>query len=130
MSHRKTVLYSIQYKKLLIKKPGYVLHFDMFTQLKLASAIFYQIFIFSRNDNPSKTENCFLFHLKSSFLSRDIQIFVIFLFLSALSRHKRTNESGITYDVMIGLYKFACRCNFWNNSKTSLYYITKLGQII
>ena len=46
--------------------------------LKLVSAIFYQIFIFSPNDSPSKTEKCFLFHLKSSFRSRDIQIFVIF----------------------------------------------------
>ena len=39
-------------------------------------AIFYQIFIFSPNDSPSKTmKNVFLFHLKSSFRSRDIQIF-------------------------------------------------------
>ena len=40
------------------------------------SAIFYQIFVFSPNDNPLKTENCFLFHLKSSFRSPGIQIFV------------------------------------------------------
>ena len=46
--------------------------------LKLVSAIFYQIFI-SSNDRPSKTmKKCFLFHLKSSFCSRGIQIFVIF----------------------------------------------------
>ena len=38
--------------------------------LKLVSAIFYQIFIFSPNDTPSKDyEKCFLFHLKSSFRS-------------------------------------------------------------
>ena len=30
------------------------------------------------NDSPSKTEKCFLFRLKSSFYSRDIQTFVIF----------------------------------------------------
>ena len=30
------------------------------------------------NDSPSKTEKSFLFHLKSSFRSRDIQIFVFF----------------------------------------------------
>ena len=41
--------------------------------LKLVSAIFYQIFILSSNDSPLKTEKCFLFHLKSSFRSRDIQ---------------------------------------------------------
>ena len=47
--------------------------------LKLVSAIFYQIFIFLSNDSPSKTmKKCFLFHLKISFHSRDIQIFVIF----------------------------------------------------
>ena len=33
-------------------------------------------FIFSPNDRPSKTEKCFLFHPKSSFGSRDIQIFL------------------------------------------------------
>ena len=43
------------------------------------SAIFYQIFIFSPNDSPLKTEEKKnLFHLKSAFRSRDIQIFVIF----------------------------------------------------
>ena len=57
--------------------------------LKLVSAIFYQIFIyhqmlamiaryFSPNNSPSKSEKCFIFHLKSAFRSRDIQIFVIF----------------------------------------------------
>ena len=39
------------------------------------SAIFYQIFFFSPNDSSFKTK-CFLFHLKSSSRSRDIQIFV------------------------------------------------------
>ena len=43
------------------------------------SAIFYQIFIFSKNDSHLKTK-CFLFHLKSSSRSRDIQVFVIFSF--------------------------------------------------
>ena len=46
--------------------------------LKLVSAIFYRILIVLPNDSPLKTEKCFLFHLKSSFCSRDIQIFVIF----------------------------------------------------
>ena len=46
--------------------------------LKLVSVI-YQIFIFSPNDNPSKTiKNVFLFYRKSSFRSRDIQVFVFF----------------------------------------------------
>ena len=50
-----------------------------FPFLRLVSAIYSEIF--SSNDRPSKTEKCFLFHLKSSFCSRDIQIFVIFSLL-------------------------------------------------
>ena len=54
--------------------------------LKLVSAIFYQIFIFSSNDRPSKTmKNVFLFHLKSCLRSQDIQIFVIFSLPSTIS---------------------------------------------
>ena len=45
----------------------------LYLYLKLLSAIFYQIFIFSSSD-----EKYFLFHLKSSFCSRDIQIFGTF----------------------------------------------------
>ena len=48
-------------------------------KVKACVCYFHQIFIFSQNDSPSKTvKKCFLFHLKSSFRSRDIQIFVIF----------------------------------------------------
>ena len=46
--------------------------------LKLVSAIFYQIFIFSPKDSPLKTMKNVLFHLKSSFHSGDIGFFVIF----------------------------------------------------
>ena len=71
-----------------------------FELLKLVSAVFYQVFTFSPNDSPSKTiKNVFLFHLKSPFCSRDIQIFVIFP-LSTLSNLKKTNGSGIIYDAM------------------------------
>ena len=69
--------------------------FEFILILKLASAVF--IIFFSPNDSPLKTEKYFLFHLKSYFRSRDIQIFVIFSFLSTLSRFKRTNGSGIIY---------------------------------
>ena len=51
-------------------------HYSNF--LKLVSAIFYKMFIFSPNDSLSKTEKCFSFHLKNSFRSRDIQFLVIF----------------------------------------------------
>ena len=39
------------------------------------SAIFYQFFVFSSNEGYEKY---FLFHIKSSFLSRDIQFFCNF----------------------------------------------------
>ena len=53
------------------------------------------------NDNDDiGSKNAFLFHLKSSFRSRDIPFFVIFPLLSTLFRFKRTNGSEIIYDVM------------------------------
>ena len=69
-----------------------------FAYLKLVSAIFIKCLFFHQ---PIKIyEKCFLFNLKSSFRSQDIQIFVFFPFLSTLSRLKRTNGSGIIYDAM------------------------------
>ena len=47
-----------------------------FRSIKVVSTIFYQIIIFSPHDSPSKTENVFLFHLKSFFHCQDIQVFV------------------------------------------------------
>ena len=39
--------------------------FDYHSHLKLVSAIFYQMFIFSSNHRPSETmKKCFFFHLK------------------------------------------------------------------
>ena len=46
------------------------------SQLKLVSPIFYQIFIFHQMIAFKNYEKCFLFHLKSSFRSPDIQMFV------------------------------------------------------
>ena len=49
------------------------------SSLKLVPAIFYQFFIFSPNDSPSESvKNVFLFHLKISFRSQDIQVFEVF----------------------------------------------------
>ena len=42
----------------------------------------------------------FLFQMKSSFLSRDIQSYEIFSLHLHTFRFKRTNESGIIYDLM------------------------------
>ena len=79
---------------------GVIQYFLEVSSLKLLSTIFYQIFVFSPNDGFKIYEKCLLLHLKSSFRSRDIQIFAFLTFLSTLSRLKRTNGSGIIYDVM------------------------------
>ena len=69
--------------------------------LKACIRYFLLIFCFFTKLQPfEKYEKYLLFHLKSSFCSRDIQIFVIFSFLSTLSRLEKTNGSGIIYDVI------------------------------
>ena len=52
----------------------------IFTVFKACVHFFYQFFTISQNDSPLKTmkNECFLFHLKGSFRSQDIHIFVIF----------------------------------------------------
>ena len=68
--------------------------------LKLVSAIFYKIFIFSLNDCSSKTmKNVFYFILKVLFVLQTFKFLYFFPFLSILPRFKRIN-SGIIYDVM------------------------------
>ena len=66
--------------------------------LKLVSAIFYQIFIFSSSDRPSKSmKNVFDFTLKTLFVLKIFKFLYFFPFLSILSRFKRANGSGIIY---------------------------------
>ena len=69
--------------------------------LKRVSAIFYQIFTFSPNDSLLKTmKNVCYFIYKALFVLKIFIFFLIFHFLYALSRFKRTGGSGIIYDVM------------------------------
>ena len=50
---------------------------EVLARFKACVRYFLSSFYFSLNDNPLKTiKNVFLFHLKSSFRSRDIQVFV------------------------------------------------------
>ena len=49
-----------------------------FSSSKLVSAIFYQIFIFSADDSPSKTIKNAYFIEKALFVLENIEIFVIF----------------------------------------------------
>ena len=67
--------------------------------LKLVSAIFYRIFIFSPNDSPSKTEMFFI-SSKSSFCSGGIQSFVAFPLPFHLFQIQKDKGSGIINDVM------------------------------
>ena len=69
--------------------------------LKLVSAIFYQMFIFSPNDRPSKTMiNVFYFTQKVLFVLQIFKFLYFFPFLSTLSRFIRANGSGIINDVI------------------------------
>ena len=52
-----------------------VLHMSTHVMLKLLSAIFYQIFIFSPNDSLSKTMKNVFYFIKKTLRSRDIQFF-------------------------------------------------------
>ena len=54
---------------------SYVYLKDLYKNLKLVSVIFFQFFIFHQMIALQKLEKCFLFHLKNSFRSRDMQIF-------------------------------------------------------
>ena len=55
--------------------------------------------MFSPNDSLSKTEKYFLFHLKSSFRSRDIQTFVfspVVFHLFQIQKDKQNNPEEIS----------------------------------
>ena len=63
--------------------------------LKLVSAIFYQIFIFSPNDSPLTMKYVFYFIWNALFVLEIFKFLWFFPFLSKLSRFKRTNGNGI-----------------------------------
>ena len=81
------------------------------------SAIFYQFFIFPPNDSPSKTMKCFLFHLRSSFHSWDIQIFVFLTSLSAIALKGDSRKTLKVYDLIICLNKNLVTCFVWHLEK-------------
>ena len=66
-------------------------------KVKACVCYFHQIFIFSQNDSPSKTEKMFFISSKKLFSFLRYSFFCNF---STLSRFKRTNGSRIVYDVM------------------------------
>ena len=74
--------------------------FFIIITIKACVRYFFSIFFFTKWYPFNNYVKCFLFHLKSSFHSQHIQIFVVFSFLYTLSRYRRTNGSGIIYDAM------------------------------
>ena len=70
-----------------------------------------------------KLSKTFYFMYKLFFLEI-FNLLQFFLFVSALSRFNRINESEIIYDM--NKLAWISECKFWNNSKTILYYIAKL----
>ena len=64
--------------------------------IKACVRYFLSIYFFTKWEPSKNCDKCFLFHLKSFFRSRDIQIFVIFP-LSTFSRYKRINKRGVIY---------------------------------
>ena len=92
-------------------------YISLHINLKLMYATFCQFFIFSPNDSPSKTtENVLHFIQKALFV---LEMFN-FLFFFPLFHTLQIQKNRWKWNYV----------NFWNNSKTVLYYIIKLGQII
>ena len=103
--------------------------FALFAKINTCVRYFLLIFYFFTKRWPFQNyEKYFLFHLKSSFRSWDIPIFQLFPFFYLLSRLKKTNGIWIYY--VMNWLAWICRYNFCNNSKTTLYYAIKLGQIV
>ena len=64
------------------------------------------ILVFSQKKAFGKYENCFLFHLKSSFHSQDNYVFVFFPFLSTFARSQQWDETAIIMTLWSGFYKW------------------------
>ena len=92
--------------------------------LKIVSTIFCQVLIFSPNDSPSKIIKTAFLIAKALFVLEILKFLWFFPFLSTLFRFKRTNGSGIIYDVMNWL-AYICRFILGISQKL-LYYIIKL----
>ena len=104
--------------------------FSLHRNLKLVSAIFINFLLFHQMIALQKLWKVFLISLKKLFSFLRYSNFCKFvLSFPHFSDAKRQNGPGIIYDAMNWL-ALICKCDFWNNSTTALYYIIKLGQII
>ena len=78
-----------------------IMNFSSSFVCKARVCYFFQIFIFLLNDTLSKTvKNVFISSKKANFILEIFKLLLFFLFLSTLSRCKRTNGRGIVYDVL------------------------------
>ena len=85
--------------------------------LKFVFAIFIKFLFFHQMITLQNLWKMFFISSKKLFSFSRYSIFLyksFFPFLPTLSRLKRTNRSGITYDVINWLEQI-CRCNFWRN---------------
>ena len=104
--------------------------------LKLVSAIFNQICIFHQMIELQKSyEKCFLFHLRSSFCSRDIQIFVFPsspLFLPIRHCFRGCSKIILVYDVINCLNKILMMHFNWYLEKKKRYDIEtfSIGKVL
>ena len=101
------------------------------TSLKLVSAIFYKMFIFHQMIALKNYEKCFLFYLKSSFRSRDIQIFVFpsfRLFLPVIHCFRSWSKINLkVYDIINCLNKDLITHFVWYLGKEKRYDIENLS---
>ena len=101
-------------------------NFVQFFHFKACVRYFLSSCYFSPNDSPSKNyKNCFLFYLKSSFHSRDIQIFVFLsspLFLPVSHCFRGCSKINLkVYDVINCLNKNLVTHFVWYPEKEKRY---------
>ena len=101
--------------------------------LKLVSTIFYQMFIFSQNDNPLKTMKNVSYFIEKALPILEIFRFLKFFPFLSFPFHTFQIQKDKQKWNNLWCHELTCinlQCNFWNNSKTALHYIIKLDQII
>ena len=83
----------------------------------LCSLFFINFYFFTKWQPFKNYEKCFLFHLRSSFHSWDIQIFVFLTSLSAIALKGDSRKTLKVYDLIICLNKNLVTCFVWHLEK-------------
>ena len=110
---------------------NYQFEFVFNSFLKLVFAIFSQIFIFHQTIALKNYEKCFLFHVKSSCCSQDIQIFVFLsssLFLPVSHCFRGWSKINLkVYDIVNCLHENSITRFIWYLGKEKRYDIETLS---